>query len=641
VGATGLLGLPTHLRRRIYLHTGVARLDGRPYTYFLDGRTQPVPKFDQPSMRAHYSVLDWMLGVTRPVSDLDTHTTCNFAGLLRTCRALYLETSAMLYSANRFVIFYSHPGSFDHLRALSPTSLACLASLKIVLNESCGESTCTNPAYHALSCWCDSHALEHEDYEWGAKHHCAKKRGGQHRRPLLDSAPGPDSTACTSPKQEEIQAMIGEWHDTMTHISSHIGIGSLELSLVCDIDPASEQPYALEVARLVLAPLSIFPRLRECHIRLSKSSSYPLQQMAQEAVLQACHRASSTQLGPIKPRTSALTNLPPELRLHILEYTDLVTPWKEVTWSRQCRGYQVVRALCASSSLNCPPQNHNGCRLSSCDPDIVHDGNCVPSAGCCFCRRRHSSFSSSACNCWAPPTNLFLICRTLYRDAQFVFFSRNRFIIHDFHATQPWDLPAEQLEPNASYSFNRLAISEFLQEVVPIHCLPDLRFLELVFPPYVPHGWPHREHPAILNWVTTVDWVRGQVSAPALTLRLVMADFGAEPIIGRKVMTEALAGDIIKGYMCIMNPLRAWVRGDGGGLAGFHLQLAHPARWTLEVLRRAQVDDGFLARLHRNLIVRGERYLRGPGSSTLDHLSQAEPSKSSWQRWYQVDSYGD
>src|SRR5690242_19652636 len=131
--ANSLLGLPTHLRRRIYFYTGVARLDGRPYTFFLDGRIQPRSGFDQPSSRARPGVLEWMLGITRPVSDVDTYTTRNFAGLLRSCHALYVETAALLYSANRFVIFYSHHGSFDHLRALSPTSLASLTSLKIVL----------------------------------------------------------------------------------------------------------------------------------------------------------------------------------------------------------------------------------------------------------------------------------------------------------------------------------------------------------------------------------------------------------------------------------------------------------------------------------------------------------------------------
>lgn len=132
--------------------------------------------------------------------NVDTYTTRNFAGSLRSCRALYVETAALLYSANRFIIFCSHHGSFDHLRLLSVMSRASLTSLKIVLNKSCRESTCINLAYHTPSYWCDSHGLEHEDCQWAAKHHCANKRGGQHRRPLLDSAPDPDLTAFTSAK---------------------------------------------------------------------------------------------------------------------------------------------------------------------------------------------------------------------------------------------------------------------------------------------------------------------------------------------------------------------------------------------------------------------------------------------------------
>ena len=157
-----------------------------------------------------------------------------------------------------------------------------------------------------------------------------------------------------------------------------------------------------------------------------------------------------------------------------------------------------------------------------------------------------------------------------------------------------------------------------------------------MFPPYVPHGWPHREHPAVLEWVATVDWIRGQINAPALTIRVVMADFWAGPIIGRTVMTEALADEIIKGYSRITGPLKPLVRDDG--LAGFYMQVAHPARWTQDILRRAQHDDWFLARMHRNLNERGERHVRGPDSS-LGSPNKAEPSKSSWQRWYERDPH--
>jgi hypothetical protein len=69
-------------------------------------------------------------------SEFDPSPTRNFAGLLLSCRTLYTEVVALLYSANRFVIFFSHSGSLKPLRALSPTALASLTSLKIVLNES-------------------------------------------------------------------------------------------------------------------------------------------------------------------------------------------------------------------------------------------------------------------------------------------------------------------------------------------------------------------------------------------------------------------------------------------------------------------------------------------------------------------------
>ncbi|KAK4233131.1 hypothetical protein C8A03DRAFT_48229 [Achaetomium macrosporum] len=518
VRAHSLVGLPPHLRRRIYLHTGVARLDGYPYTYFLDGRPQSR----------------W----GRSDSDFDAPPPRSFAGLLRCCRALYAETAALLYSANRFVIFYSRQGSFRHLRALSPTSLASLTSLRIVLNQSCPQTTNPAPPY----CWCGGgHTLDY----WADNHHCAMFSGGSHRRPLLDPAPGSDLTALTVAKQE-VQAMMGEWHDAVAHISSHIGIGRLELFL-------------------------------------------------------------------------------------------------EVTWSRQHCGYLVVRSLCACSSEPlCPPENHHGCRLNSCGPDFNVAVSFLFSASGCFCRRRHAAFSF-ACNCWAPPTNLFLVCRALYRDAQFVFFSGNRFIVHDFHALLPWDLPAVQREPSTPdaaststntkyYPFERLAISEFLRDVVPTHCLANLRFLELVFPPYVPHGWPDSQHPAVRDWVATIDWLRGHINTPALTLRVVMADFWAGPLIGRRRMTKALADDIIRGYRCIINPLRPLVRGDGG-LAGFYIQLAHPARWTRDVVRRAEHDPGFLDRMHRSLDLQAERDIRGPGAN-LDDPNRAEPSKSSWQRWY-------
>ncbi|KAK4243996.1 hypothetical protein C7999DRAFT_35672, partial [Corynascus novoguineensis] len=95
-----LLRLPPYLRHSIYLHIGIARRDGRPYTYYLDGRKESrifVSAFDPPPRR-------------------------NFAGLLRSCRDLYIEAATLLYSTNQFVI-YAYNASLEPLQALSPTAI--------------------------------------------------------------------------------------------------------------------------------------------------------------------------------------------------------------------------------------------------------------------------------------------------------------------------------------------------------------------------------------------------------------------------------------------------------------------------------------------------------------------------------------
>ncbi|KAH6853245.1 hypothetical protein B0I37DRAFT_358830 [Chaetomium sp. MPI-CAGE-AT-0009] len=537
-----------------------------------------------------------------------------------------METAALFYSANRFVIFYSPGGSFKNLRLLSPKSLASLTSLKIVLNQSCHEPIDTSqfPPY----CWCTGHYVE----PWSANHHCTKdinwpfhggqRCGGQHCRPLLDPAPSADLTILTSAKRE-VEAMMSEWYDAVSSTSSHIGIGRLELFFVCDIGP--ENSYALEAAQLALAPIALFPRLKDCHVRLSEKPNHALQQIAQGAVLQACGRASPALLGPANLKIpSALTNLPPELRVRILEYTDLITPWKQVTWSRQKRGYQVLQIFCSDNGF-CPPDVHNGCRLNSCNPSFGPDLGLGPHTGCCFCRARHASFSF-ACNCWAPPTSLFLIRRTLYRDAQFVFFSSNRFIVHDkFHVKGPCCHPDVQYEPvttdNASpstenyYPFERLAASEFLRDIIPTHCMAHLRSLQLI-------------------------------NAFALTLRVSTATFYyVGPLTSRSLITQAQVDDVVDGYRCILEPLRRLVR-TSGGLAGFYKQLTHPSRWTQEILRLVRrehglLDEAFLERLHRDFNDMVEHWIRGPEgpNSSWDDPDSPGPSVNTWKRWRGVDPH--
>lgn len=90
-----LLRLTPTIRRRIYRYVGLASWDGRPASC-----SSPVPS--------------------------------SFRGLLLSCRDIHGEAAALLYSANRFILHYTHPGSLEPLRALTAPSLAALASIKIL-----------------------------------------------------------------------------------------------------------------------------------------------------------------------------------------------------------------------------------------------------------------------------------------------------------------------------------------------------------------------------------------------------------------------------------------------------------------------------------------------------------------------------
>ncbi len=226
-----LLRLPSSVRRRIYLYLGVARWDGFPLVFDLDGPLNPSNQIA-------------------------------FRGLLLSCRTLYIEASALLFFANRFVVHFSHKRSLQPLRNLTTSSLASLASLKIVLNQaSChhrrerewrGEC-CDVPA------WTGTGGALFEA-------RCRKDHTTYHNGPLE----GSDSAA---------DLVLDEWYRAAKYWSSRIGPRALELSLVCDLDQRET-----DLATKVVAPLSSFPELRECHIRLCRSQNAQLAQVAQHAV---------------------------------------------------------------------------------------------------------------------------------------------------------------------------------------------------------------------------------------------------------------------------------------------------------------------------------------------------------------------
>ncbi|KAK3991478.1 hypothetical protein QBC44DRAFT_392996 [Cladorrhinum sp. PSN332] len=340
-----ILHLSPELRRRIYLFTGVApRRRDQKFIFDLHG----APHGEQ-------------------ADGSELHP--QFHGLLLSCRAIYQEAAALLYSSNSFVI-YSATGPFDPLLALTPTALTSLEHLKMVVSS---QTTC---------------------------HFKARRRRS---------------------------------HSAAAHLSK-ITPGRLALFLMCDVYYQDD-----EAARLALAPLSLLPPLKEYHVRIGEKPIPHLQKLVREAVIKAL---GGVPTGPtVTPPFSRFLRLPRELRLRILSFTDLVTPIKQVSWDRggaymaDREGYPFPHEVgfnSGSSLAACRRDHHHGCQFGNCFVRSFSENHL---AGC-FCTVNHTAVSST-CPCWAPPTYLFLVCRTLYPEVQHVFFSANRFIVHDFGHPDP------------------------------------------------------------------------------------------------------------------------------------------------------------------------------------------------------------
>ncbi|KAK0664647.1 hypothetical protein QBC41DRAFT_376237 [Cercophora samala] len=482
----------------------------------------------------------------------------DFFGLLISCKIIYREASTLLYSSNRFIIRYTTPRSLAPLRALTSRSLASLTSLRVILNE----ASCHHPedGNHSYCC----HLLR--VYPYDGMTYCAHAHGDLHQAP---------ATLLVSSTKD----MLAEWTEAATYMSTHINPRALEIQLVCDVEEDD-----VEAAQLAVAPLKLLSPLANCHVRLCRKTNSRLQQIADAAVK---HARGITQTAPdaltqpclsssTAPSASHLLNLPQELRLRILEYTDLVTPWNEVTWSRHgrtSRKYTLCRVGCEYGAT-CPPEVHNGCQFVECW-----------TIGC-FCRLQHSAASDS-CQCWAAPTDLFLICRTLYLDAQVVFFSQNLFVVHDYDSSAPSDVPDHKELLPCQYPFDRFAASEFLRDVVPKGCLGMLRSLEVVFPPYNWEVWPGEDSPEQRDWLATVGWAKDKLNLPGLALRVVMADvseWGAPD--DRVDMTAEQNRAILQAYDRIIAPLGLWGRRNSSSdkvLARFCASLVEPSKHTYSI----------------------------------------------------------
>ncbi|KAJ3572691.1 hypothetical protein NPX13_g4963 [Xylaria arbuscula] len=367
----GFLGLVPNIRELVYLYAGVL--------------TNSTVSLDKNHSNRSVRNPPRFCEVLGPRQDWTTAL-----ALLQTCHTVYAEVSALIYSTNRFITHDLRP-----LRNLMPTSIHSLSKLKIHV-----------------------HTKVDIEYKGDRGVRCGNRCDSLYR----DYGTG---EPLNSSNAADVK-ILDTWAVTASHIGSRIQAGKLDLWLICDVEN-------VETANLVVAPLTQWPRLSRCSIRLSSGRNSVLSDLA---------RNTSRTLMGSPPDTTELRRyweLPFELRLRILQYTDLVTPWAEMryNWPGLKRdtllpGRDVHRwAPFWGKDRNREKVyymfNHvwesqrRAWQLQPCSRmKFWH-----PGTGC-FCSRYHAAYSPT-CTGWEPPTNLFLVSKAFSREAAFTFLSSNHF----------------------------------------------------------------------------------------------------------------------------------------------------------------------------------------------------------------------
>ncbi|KAI1852766.1 hypothetical protein JX266_002307 [Neoarthrinium moseri] len=286
------------------------------------------------------------------------------------------------------------------------------------------------------------------------------------------------------------------WQHAARHILSHAQGSNLSLSLICD----TGNNFSTSA---VLSPLLEFPgRLRDCQIRLYQERNNHLSSLAQEVA----NRAKEIDGPGHTQEVFRFFDLPPEIRLAILLYTDLRTPSGLVYWNPQ-RGFYFMISL-----QDRHPYDKNSYHFLR---SFLKCGNRESPMTGCFCRARRSAYSSR-CQCWTAPRSLFLVNKQMYREALSVLYSSNRIIVM-------LSLAASSNGESRGPSHLRLDSSRFITRHMWPDMLRNLRNLELVLPPFDPEIPAEAPSPMYLDWCFAIDHLAAHANLRSLSLVIQVA----------------------------------------------------------------------------------------------------------------------
>lgn len=366
------------------------------------------------------------------------------SSLLRCCRAVHDEVLAMVLSQNTLLIEGEENHldyGLDLLRRLTPDHCAAITNLHVslrLLNNRCRPQL----------------GLYHED----KKRHLSED-------------------------------LVTLWQEAASHLLAHIKPNCLKLTLICDRDTVTGENHTLAVTH----PFREHPgKLKDLQLRLAEERDSGLCILAAEVVARATGDLSNPIL---RKGVFRFLDLPAEIRMHILECTDLVTPYRNVEWNPSDR-YHCQMGPEQYLHYDLAVMAEPPCRV----PNGAMSDICTVSHSACY----------SGCHCWAAPSYLMLVSRAVYHDAQAVFFANNRVSI----------VPSEGCTVKKGTPIHRLDVSRFLTMHTWPGALYNLKELEFAFWPTYYGAYDNPEDPAYLDWTFALQHLTTHCNLRNLTLAI-------------------------------------------------------------------------------------------------------------------------
>ncbi|KAI8628976.1 hypothetical protein F5Y19DRAFT_103449 [Xylariaceae sp. FL1651] len=364
------------------------------------------------------------------------------------------------------------------------------------------------------------------------------------------------------------------WQSAASRLLSYSQHRTLTLNLICDTGDSKSTSD-------VLQPLLDHPGvLKDLKLRLYPERQSNLTKLALEVATTILAKRSE-----IITNAFPFSHLPVEIRWKILEYTDLVTPLKEIYWNTELRFHTHYRDVCGGDS--CDKDVHHGCQFRYCDPsDYFTTGK--------FCCIRYSAYSSR-CRCWAPPRALLLVDWATYYDAIRTLCKNNRIIVAQ--RVSPWYHRTDEVRicPWINWTDdNRLDASVFLLSVASPYLLTCLTTLELSF-----GNLQTEEHISpsafkLADWCAAVERLRSHANLRALKIIVQMESSNYDYLLQHTLLRDSrltrMSDDLPGRYALhslLLSPLRSL-----SNMKAFFVYLEGRARRHLDNYGLQQVIAG-------------------------------------------------